>query len=296
MSRRAWTKPCCSVLSTPDRRGRCSGVRNSPPLHTTRGGGRRPAARDRATRTCARTITPHSTEASTFSWWPRAAVGSTDARSSRAASANPRHGRRSCSATAVLCGRLRFALASDPRYQRTTRCEPRHARTTLRASLHTPHHTTLAKRPAALAKRPISLAKRPTAPAKSPRAETREHSPQSHDEREEGVPPNRALEGWWHRSIHRSSHGPAQSRRRIHQTRHAVPGLPERPLLRPLHYHPRGDVGTRQDPHLPRDHLLIHSRFVGGPSSVLGTMRSGYCGPKPNDPTPGPGKAGGESC
>ena len=82
----------------------------------------------------------------------RAAVGNTDARSSRAASANPRHGRRSCSATAVLCGRLRFALASDPRYQRTTRCEPRHARATLRASLHTPHHTTLAKRPAALAK------------------------------------------------------------------------------------------------------------------------------------------------
>ena len=55
--------------------------------------------------------------------------------------------------------------------------------------------------------------------------------------------------------------------RRIHQTRHAVPGLPERPLLRPLHHHPRGDVGTRQDPHLPSDHLLIHSRFVGDPSA-----------------------------
>ena len=55
--------------------------------------------------------------------------------------------------------------------------------------------------------------------------------------------------------------------RRVHQTRHAVPGLPERPLLRPLHYHPRGDVGTRQYPHLPRDHLLIHSRILGDPSA-----------------------------
>jgi hypothetical protein len=211
VSRRAWTKPCCSVLSTPDRRGRCSGVRSSPPLHTTRGGGRRPAARDRATRTCARTTTPHPFETSTFGWWPRAAAGVTDARSSRAASSNPRHGRRSCSAAAVLCGRLRFAVASDPRNQHNTRCEPRHARTTLRASLHTQHHTTLAKRPAALAKRPIALAERPTAPAIA-RAPRLASTARRVTEARRGVPSNRALHrGWRHRPIHRSSHGPAQS-------------------------------------------------------------------------------------
>ena len=58
------------------------------------------------------------------------------------------------------------------------------------------------------------------------------------------------------------------------------PSLPGRPLLRPLHYPRRGDVGARQDPHLPRDRLLIHPRLVGGPSAIV-PLRSGYCGPTP---------------
>ena len=97
--------------------------------------------------------------------------------------------------------------------------------------------------------------------------------------------------GWRHRSPTGLRAGPRCDVTGYTKLGTPCPSLPGRPLLRPLHYHRRGDVGARQDPHLPRDRLLIHPRLVGDPSAGC-AFAVGLLWPNPYPATSGAASIG----